>query len=104
MIIPYVPGEYHVYTTKKITFDFDITSSIADIEFSSQPLEIHPSLNQGQFDITLPSDANGTPKVYVWDMTGQKIDIDILPAGDRIAVDMVHPIQEFMSSMSFRIV
>ncbi len=92
MIIPYVPGEYHVYTTKKLTFDFDITSSIAGIEFSSQPLEIYPSLNQGQFDVILPSDAIGTPKVYVWDMTGQKIDIDIHPSGDRISVDVVHPI------------
>ncbi len=70
MTIPYVPGEYHVYTTKRLTFDFDITSSIADIDFSSQPLDIHPSLNQGQFDIILPGDATGTPEVYVWDMTG----------------------------------
>ena len=92
MIIPYVPGEYHVYTTKKLTLDFDITSSIADIEFSAKPLEIYPSLNQGQFDVILPSDAIGTPKVYVWDMTGQKIDIYMHPSGDRIAVDVVHPI------------
>lgn len=91
MIIPYVPGEYHVYTTKKLTFDFDITSSIADIDFSSQPLEIYPSLNQGQFDVILPSDAIGIPKVYVWDMTGQKVDIHIQSAADRIGVDLVHP-------------
>jgi hypothetical protein len=91
MTIPYVPGEYHVYTTKRLTFDFDITSSIADIEFSSQPLDIHPSLNQGQFDIILPGDATGTPEVYVWDITGAKIDINTSRVVDRIETNIVNP-------------
>ena len=91
MTIPYVPGEYHVYTTKRLTFDFDITSSIADIEFSSQPLDIHPSLNQGQFDIILPGDATDTPEVYVWDMTGAKIDINTSRVADRIETSIVNP-------------
>jgi hypothetical protein len=89
--IPYVPGEYHVYTTKKVTFDFDITSSIADINISSQPLEIYPTLNQGQFDILLPSDAVGTPIVHVWDMTGNKIDIRATNESDRIGTQLLNP-------------
>jgi hypothetical protein len=89
--IPYVPGEYHVYTTKKVTFDFDITSSIADINISSQPLEIYPTLNQGQFDILLPFDAVGTPIVHVWDMTGNKIDIQATNESDRIGTQILNP-------------
>lgn len=92
MIIPYTPGEYHVYTTKRLTLDFTITTSIADIQISSQPLDIHPSLNQGQFDITIPAEAIGIPDVYVWDMTGHKIEIEIYSAGDRIGVEMKQPI------------
>jgi 1,4-alpha-glucan branching enzyme len=91
MTIPYVPGEYHVYTTKKIIFDFDITSSIADINFSSQPLDIQPSLNQGQFEIILPGDATGTPQVYLWDMAGQKIDINTNRVADRIETNIANP-------------
>jgi hypothetical protein len=90
MIITYVPGEYHVYTTKRVTFDFDITSSIADFEFSSQPLDIRPSVNHGQFDITLPTDVISTPEVYVWDMTGRKLDINTRNEGDHIETKILN--------------
>ena len=56
-----------------------------------QPLDIHPSLNQGQFDIILPGDATDTPEVYVWDMTGAKIDINTSRVADRIETSIVNP-------------
>ncbi len=89
MIIPYVPGEYHVYTTKRLTFDFDITSSITDLDFSSQPLLIYPSLNQGQFEIVMPGETNSDPEVRVWDLSGTKMDIITHADKEHIDVDMI---------------
>ena len=89
MIIPYTPGEYHVYTTKRLTFDFDITSSITDLDFSSQPLLIYPSLNQGQFEIVMPTETNGAPEVRVWDLSGTKMDIITQTDTEHIEVDMI---------------
>ena len=88
MIIPYTPGEYHVYTTKRLKLDFEITTSLTDVEISSQPLEIYPTLNQGSFDILLPSESTGITQVYIWDITGQKIDFQTQIASDRIKTDL----------------
>jgi len=92
MTIPYTPGEYHVYTTKKRTLDFPITTSIADIDISTQPLSINPTLNQGQFDIILPNGSTGTAKVFAWDMTGNRIDIQTQDEADRLDVTVLHPV------------
>lgn len=88
VIIPYTPGEYHVYTTKRLKLDFEITTSIADVEISSQPLELFPTLNQGSFDILLPSDATVTPQVYIWDVTGQKAEFQTQVENDRIKTNL----------------
>lgn len=89
MIIPYAPGEYHVYTSKRLTFDFDITSSITDLDFSSQPLLIYPSLNQGQFEIVMPGETNSDPEVRVWDLSGTRMDIITHADKEHIDVDMI---------------
>ena len=89
MIIPYTPGEYHVYTTKRLTFDFDITSSVTDLDFSSQPLLIYPSLNQGQFEIVMPGEARGVAEVHIWDLSGTKMDIITQADTEHIDVDMI---------------
>jgi hypothetical protein len=84
MTIPYLPGEYHVYTTKKIAIDFEITTSIVNLDFSPFALEIFPTVNQGRFDIKLPTDVAGIPAVYAWDLAGNKCNISTEDHGDRI--------------------
>ncbi len=90
MVIPYVPGEYHVYTTKRLTLDFEITTSITNLEFSTIALEIFPTLNQGRFDIKLPDNGTGVPEVYVWDMTGHKLNIRTNDHGDRLETTILN--------------
>ena len=88
MVIPYAPGDYHIYTTKRLPLDFEITTSVADLDFSSEPLVIYPLLNQGQFEIAIPEDVNVIPEVYVWDMTGMKMDIAVQQDAGKIHVEM----------------
>jgi hypothetical protein len=92
MLIPYKPGEYHIYTTKRIKLDFDITTSIAEIDFSAMPLMIYPTLNQGQFEIGLPDQTSEKPEIKVTDMSGRSVEIRTDFNAENLSVEMVHPI------------
>jgi hypothetical protein len=72
MVIPYTPGEYHVYTTTRLPLGFEITTSLREVEYASEVLEIRPTINQGQFAITLPSTGSDDAEIFVWDVQGRK--------------------------------
>lgn len=90
MIISFVPGEYHVYTTKRLTFDFDITSSVANLIFSVQPLTISPTLNSGQFTIMLPELIHSKSEVTIVDVNGRKIKIEATTNGERMEINLLN--------------
>jgi hypothetical protein len=71
--ISYSPGEYHVYTTKKIDPGFEITTSVKQSFLQPKSLAIMPSPNSGAFWIPVPADATGIPEVQIINASGFSI-------------------------------
>lgn len=69
-VISYLPGEYHVYTTKKIDPGFEITTSIQPAPMQPKPLVITPSPNTGEFRIAIPADRAGIPDLEIINVSG----------------------------------
>ena len=88
MIMPFVPGEYHVYTSKRIPLGFDITTSVADVQISNTPLQIRPTISHGTFVVDLPQEIGDPEQVFVFDMAGRRKNVNIDLQGDQLQVTM----------------
>lgn len=91
MTISVTPGDYHVYTTQRLTPGFDITSSLRDIIFSEQPLEIRPTINEGQFTILFPEPVPGASKLWVSDVNGRRADSSMIWLDGSVEVTIDDP-------------
>ena len=90
MIIPFIPGEYHVYTTRRIPIDFEITTSVADVQISETPLKIRPTINHCAFDVDLPEGTSDPERVYVFDMQGRRMDVQVVLQAEQLHVALNH--------------
>lgn len=88
MTLPFEPGEYHVFTTRRIPLDFEITTSLHQPEFSSLPLLIYPTINEGQFDILVPEDLIREPEMTITDLSGRRVNHEFTMEADRIQVTL----------------
>jgi hypothetical protein len=87
----FLPGEYHVYTTKRLTLGFEITTSIADQVASIENIEVVPAVNRGEFFISKPITYQPNARVYIFSITGEAIPVELQDAGDRIRIKVDVP-------------
>lgn len=69
----FVPGEYHVYTSKKLTIGFDIETSIKESVTDIKSLVIKPTVHSGQFTIDLLDDLREIRNISISDLNGKKV-------------------------------
>ena len=91
MNLTYAAGEYHVYTTKRLTLGFDITSSIQPADLTYLPLIVYPTLNQGTFTIALPEYGND-PEVFVTDISGRQAVILQTLQNESVEIELEDPV------------
>jgi hypothetical protein len=90
--LPFTPGEYHVWTSKKVNLDFEIATSNKEI-ISIAPLMIYPSLNDGQFYVQAP-EGNEKFNIEIISTAGQSLPFDMHNNGKILALDMSNPIAD----------
>lgn len=86
-VIAYQPGEYHVYTTRKINLNFDITSAVEDHQVISRPLVISPTINNGSFRISI-SNTSDIQSVTVSDMSGRMVRTVLEMEADEVYIQL----------------
>lgn len=73
MTLTYSPGEYHIYTSDRLTPGFDITSSVPVVKSSAIGLRVEPTLTSGEILITLAEGIQGDVDIEVYTIAGQPI-------------------------------
>jgi hypothetical protein len=91
LTLPFTPGEYHVYTTKRLTPGFDITSSISGPSYSVGALKIYPTINEGSFSMVVPSGYKDAGKINIYDLSGKQVEARVENNIDFMEVTLVNP-------------
>jgi hypothetical protein len=87
--LAFEPGEYHIYTTKKVNLGFDIETSTKEVDIISKPLVIKPSLHDGHFTIALPDELQEIRKMVITDVQGKQIGLHWQRNGNEIIADVI---------------
>jgi hypothetical protein len=85
------PGEYHIYTTRRIDLGFDITTSVYQGELEILPLTIVPTLHQGQFTIFTPGDFSDAGQLLISDLTGRAVQVHQIRTHEGLEITMENP-------------
>jgi hypothetical protein len=91
MPISFEPGEYHVWTTRKINLDFNIATSVREVVID-EPLGIYPVLNDGQFEIILPPHQFLENNLEIRTLSGQPASFTIEQSGQHLEVHLTDAI------------
>jgi len=90
--MPFTPGEYHIFTTRRIPIDFEITTSLHQAVFSSLPLLLYPTINDGQFDLLIPEAITEDIEIRITDLSGRPVPFDQALESDHVSVTLQHPV------------
>jgi hypothetical protein len=82
MTMTYAPGEYHVYTTRRLTPGFDITSSVPFVSAEAIGLRVEPTLTTGEVQVILDKAIGDEIGISVFSVTGVPVTADIQAVGD----------------------
>ena len=92
MTMPFTPGEYHIFTTRRIPIDFEITTSLHQAVFSSLPLLLYPTINDGQFDLLIPEAITVDIEIRITDLSGRPVPFDQALESDQVSVTLPYPV------------
>lgn len=73
MTIPLQPGEYRVYTTRRLDPGFEIATSLKDLLPIKANVTILPSPNDGNFEVRFPDNKGLFQSAKVTDMNGKEV-------------------------------
>ncbi len=82
MTLTYAPGEYHVYTTRRLTPGFDITSSVPFVSAEAIGLRVEPTLTTGEVHVILDQAIGEEIGISVFTVTGVPVTADIQAMDD----------------------
>jgi hypothetical protein len=85
-VISFSPGEYHVFTSRKINLEFKISTSLKDFSFAPQSLIIYPTINHGQFIINFSETVSGIFDIRMMDVSGRIVSLTSRMIGDDIEI------------------
>ena len=91
MPISFEPGEYHVWTTRKLTLDFDIATSVREVVVD-EPLHLFPVINEGRFEILLPSSDYDDHNIEITNISGQRIPFIHYRSGPHLEIHLTDAI------------
>jgi hypothetical protein len=92
MTLPFTPGEYHIFTTRRIPLDFEITTSLYHPGYTSLPLLMYPSINDGHFDLLLPEELTNDLQIRITDLSGSPMAFDQAVDVDQVHVTLHQPV------------
>ena len=87
----FLPGAYHVYTTKRMPLGFEITTSLADQFTSIANIDVMPAVNSGEFYISKPVQYTAQSEIFIFNMTGEAIPVRTTDAGEQIRITVDVP-------------
>jgi len=82
MTLSYAPGEYHIYTTTRLTPGFEITSSVPVVPASTIGLQVEPTVTQDAFSVTVDAGVGEASTIQVFSMSGDPVGVEVRRTGD----------------------